>query len=437
MASTKKKAAARSKPTKSRPVASSTISQPAAADLSPLLSAFSPDGSLFALITLAFDKHRLRIYNTASQRAVAEYTLHTARVHCMQWINSSTLADPTSDESKSPEKKRKKKKKGKSSEEQGKLEDVVILGLSDGVVVFFSPGQSKVVHTLSHSSSTSPVLSIASIGHALWTSSSDHILRLWDIPSNMIVQQSKNSDRQSYTAIGTQSVVTEENTQLLAATHQIKLISSQTGIQDSTAAEVSSFTGHASPVKVLRWSTSQATSDRFYSSAENDRFIYLWQTPQNATSLVKPTATISLDSDVRRFTTSTAGSKSEFLVTLSTSGKVTIIPVPEELPSRSKEGSGTGFLLLPRTTIGIETSDRQSPIADVAFTSDGEPTVRVARLVKGVKPVFDLVVRRSLLFKYTLFTPYRNLPHQPENLCKALLCPRFKIRMSMMKTRCV
>src|SRR5258708_20453298 len=69
----------------------STISQPFLSET--ILSAFSQDGKFFALVTLAVDKHRLRIFNGISGRATAECTIPSGRVSSLVWSTLSVDAD--------------------------------------------------------------------------------------------------------------------------------------------------------------------------------------------------------------------------------------------------------------------------------------------------------------------------------------------------------
>lgn len=380
-----KKAAA--KAPKGRPQSTSALAQPAAPSARPTFSAFSPDASLFAFVTLAVDKHRLRIYNTATSRAVAEYTVDSARVSSLIW----TVLPSETPEPNSPAKKRKKPRTSAANEDTTTAEvSVVALGLSDGVVLFFAPSYSKIVRTLSHSASTSSILALAtdpSNKSHIWTSSADSSVRLWDVKTNDVVRSWKNEDRIPSTSLSIRPSL-EDSTDLLVAHHHIRLlsdVSAQTPLQTKPTV-AASFTGHASSITSLLWSRT-ANSTHFFSSAEHDRFVYVWDTT-NSSSNEKAAASISLDSDVRAIGLS--GSESnQMLIALSNAGKLFFIPIPSELPHGK---SSTLHSLLPRATLNSAQNPQSDPPV-IGFAPSADSTsVTVARLVKGTSPVFDNIV---------------------------------------------
>src|SRR4051794_4257664 len=125
------------KPPKSRPQATSTLSQPISADSASLktLSSFSPDGQLFALLTLAVDKHRLRVFDVTNGTVAGEYVLQTSFGTCLQWAKiSSTDGGRAS----SPSKKR---KRTNDTTVSSNSISVVMLGLGNGTLIFFSPAR--------------------------------------------------------------------------------------------------------------------------------------------------------------------------------------------------------------------------------------------------------------------------------------------------------
>src|SRR5580658_6057079 len=86
MASSPKKP--RKKPPTSRPTSTSQISHPVTVEGASALvslSSFSPKGDLFAFVSLAVDKHRLRVFDTTSARSVAEHTVDSSRVTTLAW----------------------------------------------------------------------------------------------------------------------------------------------------------------------------------------------------------------------------------------------------------------------------------------------------------------------------------------------------------------
>jgi U3 small nucleolar RNA-associated protein 5 len=382
---------------KSRPL---TASQPVSGHTA-ILSSFSPDGALFIIITLAIDKHRLRLYNTSSARIVAEHTFESSRVSALTWgsIKTDTEALDT------PNKKRKKRKFGSDTPQKEKRSadtiDVVVLGLQDGTIVFFSLTASKIVHTLSHPSSSSPVIALALKTvdtPILWSSSSDGIVRLWDVQKHEILSNWHDEDRIPYTSLSLRPTFDASQTDILVGHHRIRLFSDTT-LHDptkSTPLQLGSFTGHASSIMILRWAHAPAVSHRFFSVAVSDRFVYVWDTVKDSSLPEKPVACVALDSDVRTIGFSSSDLSRQTLVTLSVSGKLSFIPISERLapPPNTRETTNKVFSLVPRSSIASSSSTRPlDPIVmDIICVPGDSHSVRIARLIKGVKPVFEDVV---------------------------------------------
>ena len=385
--------------TKSRPASSATISQPVVEDstLQTSLSAFSRDAHLFAYVALSVDKHRLRVYNTASGQALADYTLDDSRVSHLSWgtFNFSDSPNPVPE---SPSKKKRKKWSSITpSDAQSVGIEVIILGLSDGSIAFYSPTHGRVIRTLSHPSSSTAVLAVVSADQSsVWSSSEDGIVRCWDIQKNDILDTWKTEDRIPYTSLSTRPSAEDGRTDLLAAHHSIKLLSRNldaSAVSSKKPKQIASFTGHASSITLTRWANQQSPPDRFISMAQGDRFLYVWSVEDGLESEAKASASIPLDSDARTFSISKT---SPTLVALSASGKISIYPIPEELnpPAATSRISHKLSTLLPRSNItaASKNSASSNPLINVAFSSTDTTTVTVARLAKGIRPVFTSIV---------------------------------------------
>jgi U3 small nucleolar RNA-associated protein 5 len=380
---------------KSRPL---TTSQPTAGHPS-IISSFSPDGALFVIITLAVDKHRLRLYNTSSTRVVAEHTFESSRVSALTW--GSVKAD--SEMPDTPNKKRKKRKIDSDTPHSEKRSadtiDVVVLGLEDGTIVFFSLTTSRIVYTLTHPSSTSSVIALALRtvnAPILWTSSTDGIVRLWDVQKHQIVSSWHDEDHIPYTSLSLRPTSDSSQTDILVGHHHIRLFSDTT-LHDptqSTPLHLGSFTGHASSIVILRWAHTPTVSHRFFSVAVSDRFVYVWDTDSSLGG--KPAACVALDSDVRTIGFSSSDLSRQTLVTLSVSGKLSFIPIPESLapPPNTRETTNKMISLLPRSSVASSSHTRPlDPIViDIICVPGDSHSIRIARLIKGVKPVFEDVV---------------------------------------------
>lgn len=406
MASTKKSKKT-PKPPQGRPASTALVSQPAVEDASSILalSSFSPRGELFAYVSLAVDKHRLRIYNTTTGQATADHIIDTARVSSIIWSASDLEEADNAGSSQPSKKKRKKRDSLVASEVRSRSTEVVLLGLSDGSILCFSPSHGRVLRTLSHSSSTSAVLALAVEDHRrwlIWASGQDATLRLWDANKNEIVGSWKNDDRIPYTSLTIRSSDEENLTGVLSASHSIRLLSRPVkinGLLPKKLSQLATFTGHASPIKSMQWDHSKQISTRFISMAEADRFLYVWDVPDKLGVDGRATASIPLDSDVRSFSLSKPSepSQSSVLLTLSASEKIALYPIPQQISSPTSSNRSPAKLptLHSRSTI-VSTSKKSSvpaPIINVSFVEGEDGNIRVARLVQGVRPVFTIAVR--------------------------------------------
>ncbi|KAJ3923158.1 WD40-repeat-containing domain protein [Lentinula edodes] len=379
------------KQSKSRPIATSTISQPVVEDSSSLtaLSSFSSKGNLFAYLSLAVDKHRLRIYDPATGQSVAEHIVNSARVSSLSWHHLSTVISSTG----LPPSKKKRRKSQAPEDAQSGSTQTVALGLSDGSVVFFSPTHGRVLSTLSHPSSTSAILSLVGEEHSrdgssnVWTSGADGVIRLWNVHRNEMRGSWKNDDRIPYTSMTLRPLPDNENPELLVAHHSIRLLSIES---DQKPKELASFTGHASSIKMLQWDTSASPCRRFVSMAENDRVISLWEVPSDDLTTSKMVASVQLDSDARYVSLSTSTST---LLTLAASGKVSVYPIPDELvpPASSNRTQHKIPTLLPRSTLFVSSKGNSSHLVASSFVEGSSRSIRVVRIAGGVRPVFNVL----------------------------------------------
>ena len=393
-------------------MATSAISQPAVEDTSHLttLSSFSSTGNHFALLSLAVDKHRLRVYNTVSGQSVAEHIVDSARVSTLTWggITFSEAQTISSDAGISPTKKKRKKQNNLAAEKvvEMSVTEVVVMGLSDGTILFFSPTHGRIVRTLSHPTSTAEILSVVvdENRHKIWTSGADGTIRLWNAQQNVILGNWVNDDRIPYSAMAIRPMSGDGRVDLLAAHHGVRLLSTMLDHTDFHAkrpTQIGSFTGHASSIRNLQWDASKVPSTRFLTLAEADRFLYIWEVLEGPSTAGRPVASIPLDSDARNFSLSISHHSSETqerqtLLTLSASGKISIYPIPQELPppastTRTQHNIST---LLPRSNLNVSSKSTASAsrVIDATFSTEHKDSIRIARIIDGVRPVFDVVV---------------------------------------------
>ncbi|KAI0271644.1 WD40-repeat-containing domain protein [Gloeopeniophorella convolvens] len=399
----------KNKPPKSRPATKSALLQPSVEDTSSVaaLSAFSPSPNLYAYVSLAVDKHRLRVYDTATGRSVSEYTVDAARVTALSWASypSKSGNDAPESEDSAPRKKRKKRASlAARPEAESEAAPVVVLGLSTGSVIVFSPSHARVLRTLSHPSSTSPILSLDSsidvpgVPLALVTSCADSSIRTWNAQSGELLSSIKTDDRSPGTSLSLRPGSEPEHTSFLLAHHSIRLLSTPSDSPFAASqklTEEARFTGHASSITALRWQPagSEGQTPRIFASiAEADRHVQLWEMPQVSGAEGKLVASAPLDSDARHISFSQSHDNPTLLV-LSASGRVSVFAPSADLastktPKKNKEKVVT---LSPRSSamISFKQSTASAQVVSAAFEQEGR--IRVAWLAGGVKPVFDVI----------------------------------------------
>ncbi|OSD05803.1 NUC189-domain-containing protein [Trametes coccinea BRFM310] len=399
----------RTKPPRDRPQATSAISQPAVEDAttSTYLSSFSPDGQLFAFLSLAIDKHALKVYDTATRRSVAEHVVDAARVTSLCWARldlAEGQAKGAEDEDASRKSKRKKRNSlaADATTPSTNAPQLVVLGLSDGSLLLFSPSHGRLLRTLSDPSSSSAVLAVAGQEdsedpHTLWTSSSDGALRLWNARTNQVSQSHFSDDRIPFTALSVRKSDEEGVTEVLAAHHSIQLLALSADAQKPKT--LAKFTGHASPVSALHW----VDRSRFLSYASADRFINVWEVPVAPKTEGKTIATIPLDSDARAITLSapaSADSSSQHLLfALSASGKVSLFTLTADLATSSPaKGKAAIPTLNPKSVISPTSSKKAAGSLTVLAVSSVDDTagrLRIASVTGGVQLAFDAVDYRD------------------------------------------
>jgi U3 small nucleolar RNA-associated protein 5 len=414
MSASKKQKTTRKRPPTGRPLATTTISQPTVEDAAKqtIQCSFSPDGGLFAFLMLAVDKHRLRIYDTHTSQSVAEYIFESGEATSLKWANIDLSMSEDADNQPSTKKRRMKDINAAEGFVGNDFGRIVVLGTSDGAVLLFSPLHGRVIRKLSHPSSNAAVLSVAvhgtDIQTTIWASGADSAVRIWDIQSGNILSQWKNEERIPYTCLSPRPAALDtEEQQVLVAHHSIQLFSSSARYSKTSRPEqLASFIGHASQVKNLEWDTSQSPSERFYSSAEGDRFIYMWQIPREGSTEGKTLLSIPLESAVDTFM-QLSGTGGLRFVTLSVSGKVSFFHISDDVSTLSTPASSDSRLgrkvptIVPQSQIS-QTGEPTAKIVGISSIPGQQGYIRISRLIKGIRPVFDDVVRKaySCIAKY-------------------------------------
>lgn len=402
---------------KSRPQSTSTLSAPPQASTPALLTTFSPDASFFATVTQAVDRHRLRIYTTAGSGAgdgaqlLADYIVPDARCQSIAWGTLSRSAPTPVDGSASPAaslKKRKKDKKVAQTQEPTPAQEssavtVVALGLSSGATHLFSPSHGRVMRILSEGAPgssgeiTSVSFSEVDGKTQLWTCAQDGWVRGWDLTSDEDAAPFAKLRPDTKTAVA-KLVPRPGADELLVAHHSIKLVQAATDGEQR-----GSFTGHASAITALTW----LGANRFASAAEDDRVVHIWApTPSGGEG--RALAALSLDSPVRHLgvlpASSDADEESTKLLVVTSAGALRLYDVPLDLstapnasPKKKRGGALPGLALLSEVRVlpAATAGDAQAaPILDACFVPGAEQdsTLRLARLVRGAKVVFERAV---------------------------------------------
>ena len=381
-----------------------SLSHPLSQDSS-FLSAFSPSADLFAFVSLAVDKHRLRVHDTHSGRSISEYIVDSARVTALSWAtfqSPNSLGDRPETEDVAPRKKRKKRdSRAPQSVPEPEATPVVVLGLSTGSVIVFSPSHARTIRTLSSPLSTSSILSLdvySDIPGATLlclTSCMDGSIRTWNVQTGELLSSTKTDDRLPGTSLSLRPGIESDHPSFLLAHHSIRLLSVSsesllTSPQKLT--EEARFIGHASNVTMLRWQPCNDDSQsprRFASVAESDRIVHIWEVPRVSGSEGKLVATAPLDSDARHIAFPPSPLHPSLLA-LSTSGRIAIFTDQGAIKT-SKTMKAKVASLSSRSSITITFKrGMTAQVINAAFEQDGR--ILVAWLAGGVRPMFDVVV---------------------------------------------
>lgn len=397
--------------TKHRKARKTSLSHPPLQDSS-FLSAFSPAADLFAFVSLAVDKHRLRVHDTHTGRSISECIVDSARVTALSWAtfqSPTPLRDGRETEDIAPRKKRKKRDpRAPQPVPEPEATPVVVLGLSTGSVIVFSPSHARIIRTLSKPSSTSSILSIdvysdlPSATLLCLTLGADGLIRTWNAQTGELLSSTKTDDRLPGTSLSLRPGLESDHPSFLLAHHSIRLLSvSSESLLNSPQklTEEARFIGHASNVTMLRWQPFDNDSQsprRFASVAESDRIVHIWEVPRVLGSEGKLVATAPLDSDARHIAFPQSPLQPSLLA-LSTSGRIAIFSATNDqgATTASKKTKAKVATLSPRSSITVSSKRGiTTQVIDAAFEQDGK--IRVVWLAGGVRPVFNVVVSLSV-----------------------------------------
>ena len=396
---------------KGRPVSNTPLSHPPSrhSSFSATLSAFSPSADLFAIVSLAVGKHRLRVHDTNTGRSISEHIPDSARITALSWATFPThkpLSEEGQESQNSAPRKKRKKRDSRAPPPASEPDaiPVVALGLSTGHITIFSPSHARVIRTLSHPSSTSSILAfdvctnVPGVAFIFATSCADGFVRTWNPQTGELLSSIKTDDRLPGTSLSLRPGVESDHPSFLLAHHSIRLLSASSLLTSSQKpTEEAQFVGHASNVTMLRWQLFDDQPPRIFASiAESDRHVHIWEVPHVLGGEGKLVASAPLDSDARHISFSQPPNHPSLLV-LSASGRISIFTTTNDqmstmTPQKTKEKVTT---LSPRSsaTIFIRRSNTAVQVINAAFDQVGQ--IRVAWLAGGVRPVFNVVVSLS------------------------------------------
>ncbi|ORX92225.1 NUC189-domain-containing protein [Basidiobolus meristosporus CBS 931.73] len=339
-----------------------------------IVAKFDSEADLFAIVTQAVDRHRLRIFDTHTGSLKSEFSSDSERKFtCMSW--GITQIEGMLSES------------GVSCLRASKVQPaatskVVALGLENGSVIVYSVALGTIQKTLS-GGHTLPVRDFifSQDGSKGYSCAPDGYLVEWDLKTSSVARKWKSDIKDVHT------ISLSHNESVLAvAAHSIELwdLESQQVIKK--------FTGHASVITNLVFSPNDEIC---ISCAEHDRFVNLWDCRLEGDRI--DLASLTLDADI----TQVEISKSNNVLALSEEG---VVSLWENLISSSSMSSKPSKKKKRYTTrpsdsiIKILSTAEESavvPILVAKFVSKGDGVEVLVARGSTLKPSFERVAFRD------------------------------------------
>ncbi|KAG1375378.1 hypothetical protein G6F61_008523 [Rhizopus arrhizus] len=250
-----------------------------------VLSAFdkSATAEYFALISMAMDRHRLRIFNVRSGTVSNDYsTKEKERVTCLTWGDIKDNSDLQANTVQAF----KKKKSGTAP-----LSKAIALGMQSGSISLYSLSHGIVIKRLENAHTT-PISDFVMTkdGSRGYSVAEDNYIVEWDIEEAKEVSKWK-ADAKNVRKLK----LSHDETKLATAGHTITLWDL------TTHTVIKKFTGHASMVKELAFSPQD---DLLVSSAEDDRYINVWDA-QTTNTNTNNVAALTVENNVSHIDFST------------------------------------------------------------------------------------------------------------------------------------
>ena len=380
-----------SKPPKSRPASTSALAQPATAERA-YLTAFAADAALFAFVSQAVDRHRIRVYACGTSAAAADSDMVADHVlpesvacHSIAWVSQQTRAANSSSKAK-----RRKGSKDEAAQGPGGEQTYLAVGTAQGTVLLFSPHQSKVVRVLAAAAAESTSGACESLSFSdgiLYGATGNGRVQSWDLVASASadaderVPPSRSFTPDTKTPVTLVSAGAQQR--LVTAHHALELYS----MEDEQPSLVAQYTGHITPVTHVAW----VGDAGFVSAATDDRHLYYWDAAASGSRSKQPRAMLSLDAPVRHLSVSPAHtSPCPLLLVVTERGSANLYKIA--LPDAPKKGALSTFEQSASVAVHGASPSAQA-LADGAFYSTD--SVRFARLVKGVKVVLDDALLRD------------------------------------------
>ncbi|KZS93251.1 NUC189-domain-containing protein [Sistotremastrum niveocremeum HHB9708] len=393
---------------RSRPASTTLLSNPVDNGSSRhQISSFSPDAALFAHVSLAVDKDRLRIFSAVSGQPVTEHIPDASHINGLSWghllaSDSSEIAAVEDVEALRTKKRKKKSANAESSPSVPLKTTVVALALSSGRIEIFSPSHGRVLRTLSNPTHKAAVTAVRMQNRSqegldvslVWSSNSEGGIHLWNASSGALLRTWQGTDGAQFSALALKPDSGDEEPSILAGSSSIYLLATPLPGSTNSAPDslplksLAKVTGHVSAIQKLEWVPS-ASPSLFISTANEDRFVNVWDISVPASG--ETVASVTLDSEVRDAAVGQLEGERRHLLTVSAKGVVAVFDLPPTLraaSSASKTNSHTK--LIPQSVAMITSPGPQSlvPIS-ASFVVDRPGIIRIASRLSDVKTIFN------------------------------------------------
>lgn len=408
-----------------------------------MLTAFSPDTRLFAALSPAAGKDRLRVWNITSAppasvsdfnpayaEAVADVVVPDAQASALVWVDV-----PSSPSTSAPTPRGHNAKKGRASNgtngsaataasaSTSASTQQLALGTLDGRVLIFDPTHAAFTLVLSDAQfSPSAAGIVGALGerkvtgvdsHAgtVYVSSADGLVRWFNLaganagtlsPSKRLLPA--HSVRPQVVAAGKAGLVVGHHELQLYPAAAVEALEPVQGVARGLIPLIT-YTGHSTPVTHICWLGAQ----RFLSAAQDDRTVYVWDVPHGQTPAHGgvPQGIITLDAPVRTLVPAGADPQGgRRVLIVDTAGLVSLYVVPLSLekktdqPIRRRKFKGGAIMnLRPESSIRVVTASTGNgkvlPILNVGpdpSTQGYRMVVTLARMVRGAKLALDTIL---------------------------------------------